>query len=188
MLRGDATASWRQFAISEHNYASLPVAERLGVAPRDASLFMVADRRWKYVHAPGFRPMLFDLDADPEEFRDIGADPSCEGERQRLAGALARWGWRQSQRTTRSEAEIIAARGSSQRRGILIGVWDEAELPAELWCAAIWARTPAGRSPDPSRSAAMAKRRNGSRGGKPRAAGAGLMQPWRARTYPRISF
>ena len=85
------------------------------------------------MHAPGFRPMLFDLDADPDEFRDLGADPSGEGERQRLAAALARWGWRQSQRTTRSEAEIIAARGSSQRRGILIGVWDEAELPAELW-------------------------------------------------------
>jgi arylsulfatase A-like enzyme len=132
-LRGDATASWRQFVISEYNYASLPVAEKLGVAPRDASLFMVADRRWKYIHAPGFRPMLFDLDGDPDELRDLGADPSSEGERQRLAGALARWGWRQSQRTTRSEAEIIAARGTSQRRGILIGVWDEAELPAELW-------------------------------------------------------
>jgi arylsulfatase A-like enzyme len=132
-LRGDAAASWRQFVISEYNYASLPVAEKLGVAPRDADLFMVADRRWKYIHAPGFRPMLFDLDGDPNEFRDLGADPSCEGERQRLAGALARWGWRQSQRTTRSEAEIIAARGSSERRGILIGVWDEAELPAELW-------------------------------------------------------
>ena len=132
-LRGEATASWRQYVISEYNYASLPVAERLGVAPRDASLFMVADRRWKYIHAPGFQPMLFDLDTDPDEFRDLGADPSCEGERQRLAGALTRWGWRQSQRTTRSEAEIMAARGASERRGILIGVWDEKDVPTEFW-------------------------------------------------------
>ncbi len=28
---------------------------------------------------------------------------------------------------------MLAARGKSQRKGILIGVWDENELPAELW-------------------------------------------------------
>ena len=134
-LHGHAGSSWRQFAISEYNYASLPVAEKLGIAPLDASLFMIADRRWKYIHAPGFRPMLYDLDADPDEFHDLGAHASCDGERQRLAGALARWGLRQSQRTTRSEAQIMAARGTSQRRGILIGVWEEEELPAELWSA-----------------------------------------------------
>ena len=94
---------------------------------------MIADRRWKYIHAPGFRPMLFDLAADPNELRDLGADPSLAGERHRLAGALASWGLRASQRTTRSEEEIVAARGTSQRRGILIGVWDEREVPAELW-------------------------------------------------------
>ena len=94
---------------------------------------MIADRRWKYIHAPGFRPMLFDLEADPNELRDLGADPALAEERHRLAGALASWGLRASQRTTRSEEEIVAARGTSQRRGILIGVWDEREVPAELW-------------------------------------------------------
>ena len=132
-LHGTAPSQWRQFVISEYNYASLPVAEKLRIAPRDACLFMIADRRWKYIHAPGFRPMLFDLAADPNELRDLGADPSLAGERHRLAGALASWGLRASQRTTRSEEEIVAARGTSQRRGILIGVWDEREVPAELW-------------------------------------------------------
>ena len=28
---------------------------------------------------------------------------------------------------------IKAMRGKSQRKGILIGVWDEAELPPEMW-------------------------------------------------------
>jgi hypothetical protein len=40
---------------------------------------------------------------------------------------------RLSQRTTRSEQQIRNARGKSARRGILIGVWDEADIPAELW-------------------------------------------------------
>ena len=132
-LRGEVPSSWRQFAVSEYNYASLPVAEKLDVAPRDACLFMITDRRWKLIHAPGFRPMLYDLESDPYELCDLGADATCEGERQRLAEALGRWGLRLSQRITRSEDQIIATRGRSERRGILIGVWDERELPAELW-------------------------------------------------------
>ncbi len=132
-LRGDRPSRWRQFAISEYNYAFLPVAERLGIAPGDASLFMIADRRWKLIHAPPLRPMLYDLENDADEFCDLGADPAYEAERLRLAGALAGWGLRSSQRTTRSDAEIVSSRGKSERRGILIGVWDEAELAGELW-------------------------------------------------------
>jgi arylsulfatase A-like enzyme len=94
---------------------------------------MVADKRWKLVHAPGFRPMLFDLANDPGELRDLGADPAHEGERHRLMAALHAWGLRLSQRTTMSEQQIRDARGKSQRRGILIGVWDETEVPGELW-------------------------------------------------------
>jgi hypothetical protein len=87
---------------------------------------MVADKRWKLVHALGFRPMLYDLRADPNEFRDLGADPACEDERRRLMAALNAWGLRLSQRTARSEEEIRQSRGKSQRRGILIGVWTKA--------------------------------------------------------------
>ena len=134
LLRGE-TPVWRRFAVSEYDYALLPVAAKLGVAPRDARLFMVADKRWKYVHASGFRPMLYDLASDPQEFRDLGAEPAHAVERARLAAALNLWSLRLSQRTTRSEEEMRAARGTSLRHGILIGVWDEAELPDELWCA-----------------------------------------------------
>jgi hypothetical protein len=77
--------------------------------------------------------MLFDLANDPGELRDLGDDPAHAAERDRLAAALAEWGLRLSQRTTRSEQQIRAARGRSARRGILIGVWDEADVPAELW-------------------------------------------------------
>jgi arylsulfatase A-like enzyme len=133
LLHGRAPTPWRQFAFSEYDYSLLPVAAQLGIEPRHARLFMVADRRWKYVHAPGFRPMLYDIEADPDEFRDLGADPAQEGERRRLAAALAEWGLRLSQRTTRSEQQMQEARGKSQRHGILVGVWDEGDVPAELW-------------------------------------------------------
>jgi arylsulfatase A-like enzyme len=126
-------SQWRRFVFSEYDYSLKPVAATLGVEPRDALLFMVADARWKLVHAPGYRPMLYDLETDPNEFRDLGADPAFESERQRLMAALHAWGLRLSQRTTRSEEQMRAARGAAQRRGILIGVWDESDLPAELW-------------------------------------------------------
>jgi arylsulfatase A-like enzyme len=132
-LRSTPPAQWRRFVISEYDYATLPLADRLGVAPRDARLFMVADERWKLMHAPGFRPMLYDLETDPNEFRDLGVDPVCEEERRRLMTALHAWGLRLSQRTTMSEQQIRDRRGKSQRRGILIGVWDESDVPAELW-------------------------------------------------------
>jgi arylsulfatase A-like enzyme len=131
-LHGRVPGSWRSFAISEYDYA-LPVGAKLGVEPRDARLFMVADKRWKYVHAIGFRPMLYDLETDPNEFRDLGADPAFEPVRQRFGAALAQWGLRLSQRTTLSEAQVRSMRGRAQRRGVLIGVWDESDVPDELW-------------------------------------------------------
>ena len=131
-LHGRAPDHWRSYAISEYDY-TLPVGAKLDVDPRDSRLFMVADKRWKYIHAIGFRPMLYDLESDPEEFRDLGADPDFEPVRQRLAAALAKWGLRLSQRTTLSEDQVRRMRGRAQRRGILIGVWDESDVPAELW-------------------------------------------------------
>jgi arylsulfatase A-like enzyme len=132
-LRGTPPRAWRSCAISEYDYSMLPVAHKLGVAPREARLFMIADERWKLVHAPGFRPMLHDLELDPSEFRDLGAEPALEHVRRRLMGALHAWGLRLSQRTTISDQQIRDRRGASQRRGILTGVWDESELPADLW-------------------------------------------------------
>jgi arylsulfatase A-like enzyme len=132
-LNGSGVDRWRRFAISEYDYSQQPFSAKLSMEPRDAQLFMVADKRWKLVHAPGFRPMLYDLATDPNEFRDLGADPAYAAERQRLMGALNAWGLRLSQRTTLSEQQMRDRRGKSQRRGILIGVWDESDVPGELW-------------------------------------------------------
>ncbi|HRF08448.1 MAG TPA: sulfatase-like hydrolase/transferase, partial [Xanthobacteraceae bacterium] len=133
ILQGETPASWRRYAISEYDYSMFPAAVNLNVAPRDARLFMVADKRWKYIHAIGFRPMIYDLKNDPHEFRDLGADPAYEAQRAELASVLNNWGLRLSQRTTKSESEILRARGKSMRKGILIGVWDEADIPEEYW-------------------------------------------------------
>jgi hypothetical protein len=119
--------------ISEYDYSVTPMRDVVGVSSRDARLFMVFDGRYKLIHAEGgFRPMLFDLAEDPDEFRDLGADDGHGEVRDRLYEQLGQWGRRMSQRVTRSEAEITAMRGRSARRGILPFLKDGSEVPDEL--------------------------------------------------------
>ena len=131
-LRGE-TPEWRDFVISEYDYSVTPQCAKLGLEPRDARLFMVYDGRFKMIHAEGgFRPMLFDLQEDPEEFHDLAKGDAHRTEIDRLYGYLAQWGRRLSQRVTKSEDDIKAMRGRSARRGILPFMEDGTEVPEEL--------------------------------------------------------
>jgi arylsulfatase A-like enzyme len=131
-LRGE-TPEWRSYVISEYDYSATPQAVKLGLEPRDARLFMVFDGRFKMMHAEGgFRPMLFDLQDDPEEFHDLAKGNNHQAEIDRLYGYLAEWGRRMSQRVTISEDDIKAMRGRSLRRGILPFLFDGSEVDDEL--------------------------------------------------------
>ncbi|GAB5448391.1 sulfatase-like hydrolase/transferase [Gymnodinialimonas sp.] len=124
---------WRAYAVSEYDYSVTPMRETLGVSSRDARLFMVFDGRYKLIHAEGgFRPMLFDLEADPDEFHDLAKGDAHTDALARLYDYLGQWGRRMSQRVTRSDADIDAMRGRSARRGILPFLKDGTEAPAEL--------------------------------------------------------
>ncbi|KIN63769.1 Sulfatase [Sulfitobacter noctilucicola] len=127
------TPEWRDFAISEYDYSATPQAVKLGLEPRDARLFMIFDGRYKMMHAEGgFRPMLFDLENDPEEFDDLAKGDTHKAEIERLYGLLAVWGRRMSQRVTKSEDDIKGMRGASLRKGILPFLVDGSEVPEEL--------------------------------------------------------
>lgn len=131
-LRGEQP-EWRKFVVSEYDYSLTPQCQQLGLSMRDARLFMVFDGRYKMMHAEGgFRPMLFDLLDDPEEFYDRGEDESLRSEIDRLYAHLASWGLRMSQRVTKSDDDINAMRGASARRGILPFTVDGSEVPDEL--------------------------------------------------------
>ena len=130
------TPRWRDFLISEYDYSITPMRDVVGVAPRDARLFMVFDGRFKLIHAEGgFRPMLFDLENDPDELDDLAKGPGREAEIARLYDCLAGWGRRMSQRVTCSDADIEARRDRSARRGILPFLKDGSEVPEELTSA-----------------------------------------------------
>ncbi|WP_136657232.1 sulfatase-like hydrolase/transferase [Nitratireductor sp. XY-223] len=132
-LRGEPVDDWREFVISEFDYSATSQAAALGLAPKQARLFMVADRQWKLMHAEGgFRPMLFDLANDPQEFADLGDDPEYSDIVDVMYERLAQWARRVSQRTTISDDTIIRYRGSSSRTGVLLGLYDGSEISPEL--------------------------------------------------------
>jgi hypothetical protein len=94
---------------------------------------MVFDGRFKLMHAEGgFRPMLFDLQTDPDEFHDLAKGDAHQDEIDRLYDYLAQWGRRMSQRVTRSDQDILNMRGKSIRRGILPFLYDGTEVDDEL--------------------------------------------------------
>ena len=132
-LEGKPVHNWRDYVISEYNYSMRPQAAQLGVSNEDARLYMVFDGRYKLMHAEGgMRPMLFDLETDPEEFLDLGEDPKCAETRARLYQHLYDWSLRDAQRVTMSDAKIKAGRGKSLRKGVLPFLYDGSEVDEEL--------------------------------------------------------
>jgi arylsulfatase A-like enzyme len=131
LLHGAVPGRWRQAVFSEYDYAMLEARLTLNQPIRDCRLFMVFDGRWKYIHATGFRPLLFDLARDPGELVDLGGDPAFAGECERLRAALLDWALSDHARITMPDARIEAyAKGQQLRSGILIGYRDESELAA----------------------------------------------------------
>jgi arylsulfatase A-like enzyme len=117
---------------SEYDYAMQDVRLMLKQPIEQCRLFMVFDGRWKYIHASGFRPMLYDLESDPQELTDLGADASCADVIARMQAVLFDWALHPKMHITTPNAKIAAYADQQLqvKNGVLIGIWDEAELAA----------------------------------------------------------
>ncbi len=133
MLRGGA-APCRDFVICEYDFSATPLADRLDIHPKDARIIMVATKRWKMLHfESGHRPMLFDLETDPDELTDLGASNAHAEIIDGLYEKLRDWATRPAARTTISNGTLIEKRaGATIRKGVMIGIVGEDDLPDEL--------------------------------------------------------
>ena len=120
----------RSYVISEHDYHWSEMARALDVPQEDARTIMIFDGRWKYIRCEGFRPVLFDLETDPQEVTDLGNSAAHEGVRTRMEAALLRWATRHHTRIT-ATPQVLAGQKVAAKTGILIGFWDEAEFEDE---------------------------------------------------------
>lgn len=133
LLRGE-TVEWRDHVISEYDYFMQPFNAKLGRAPLTCRSYMIANARWKYIHAPGYPPMLFDLQNDPDEFHDLGRSADHADARQEMHNALAAWALQYRQRTALTEERAHQMIGLEDKLGVLIGYWNEDDVkpPARM--------------------------------------------------------
>lgn len=124
-------SEWREYCVSEYDYATRDSRRAVGVDQSDARLAMVYDGRWKYVHAETMRPMLFDLKTDPGEVNDLGADPAHADQIKRLRELHFEWARQHHNRITRTAEAVEAMTDAREPPGILIGYRDQEELEAD---------------------------------------------------------
>ncbi len=134
-----ATEWPRDAAISEYDFAFREARTLLGRDISDCRAVMVFDGRYKLVHVTGHRPMLFDLQADPQESVDIGNDPASRGLRDRLEKRLFRWMEQLRTRTTMTDARVDQLTEIEKDEGIWIGFRDEQDVERAM-------KSPKGRS------------------------------------------
>ncbi len=137
LLHGAVDVVLRRYAVSEYDMLYDRPRLWLDLPADDAKMVMVTDARWKYIHIEGFRPMLFDLEKDPHELVDLGADPAMAEVRSRMEAAHFAWARRTHARITEPGSAVTSNDQAAQAYdvdidpGILIGYWDEAELELE---------------------------------------------------------
>ena len=129
-LDGTRKEDPRQYVIAEYDYSFLEVRAALDMPSRECWLRMIFDGRFKYIHGERFRPMLFDLEGDPNELTDLGADHAHADIRAELHEALFEWARKPRQRSTVPDGAIEGTEIQDKigEGGILIGYWDEEEL------------------------------------------------------------
>jgi arylsulfatase A-like enzyme len=127
-LEGNKPEEWRDYVISEMDFSQNLVAKKHNLKPKDSRMIMIADKRWKYTFFDAFRPMLFDLENDPNEFTDLATDPAYTHIIEMMEKRMAKWSRRFAQRTTITDEEFLRKRGNSKESGVLIGIVDEADL------------------------------------------------------------
>jgi arylsulfatase A-like enzyme len=124
LLHGRAPPAWRELVFSENSYAFRDEVRLPLGRPVDGCLMtMVRGTRWKYIHYEGVRPQLFDLENDPDEYADLGTDPSHAAVREQMAMRLFDWLRRRKRFSTISLDDIEQWNRREVKAGIQIGVW-----------------------------------------------------------------
>ena len=123
LLRGGRAEGWRDAVFSELDYGYREARSILGRAPDACRAWMVRTERWKYVHWQDFRPQLFDLAADPDEFDDRGEDPALEDIRREMRERLLAWFMGLKRRITVTDAQVESGTAAHKRAGVFFGQW-----------------------------------------------------------------
>lgn len=114
----------REYAISQIDFSDRGPRISLNLHPYDCRAHMIRSKKWKYIIHEKFRPQLFDLINDPEEFNDLGNSPEHKSIRQEMHEQFFTW-FRNRLIRTEMEHDFLFEMGveRDEKMGILIGHW-----------------------------------------------------------------
>lgn len=118
----------RNYVISEYDYCFKSARLTLDQPIGDCRLAMIYDGRFKLIQAEGYRPMLFDLQNDPDELNDLGDTPDSAKTAERLTNQLHGWYRQHHNKTMTSDSEVVKRENGDLKRGIYLGFWDHADM------------------------------------------------------------
>ena len=123
ILRSEEPISnWREYTVSEIDYADRGARYQLDIEPYECRATMVRSGRWKYIYYKGYPDQLFDLDDDPNELNDLGREPGMRKIARRMKDALYDWQYSLKRRVGISYDEaLIQGPERDEKFGIVIG-------------------------------------------------------------------
>jgi arylsulfatase A-like enzyme len=113
---GATPDAWRDAAHWEYDFRDRhePAAQAaLGLDAEACSLAVIRGRRYKYVHFAALPPLLYDLERDPDELRNLAEDPACQGLVLACAQRMLSWRMRSEDRTL---SHVILGPGGPRSR------------------------------------------------------------------------
>jgi arylsulfatase A-like enzyme len=123
LLHGAPCDDWRDFSYSELDYSWREARRTLGKAVDRCRAFSLRTERWRYVYWLDEPEQLFDLQADPEAFHDLGRETSTQGVRDELRTRLLGFLAERKHRTTVTDAQVEAGTAAHKRAGVYFGQW-----------------------------------------------------------------
>ena len=75
-----------EFDFSESHYSQFVKEKKL--TPEECSLICIRTKKWKYVHFPNLPALLFDLENDPQEMKNLAEDKKYQEIKNKLMSDL----------------------------------------------------------------------------------------------------
>jgi len=101
-LKGAPPRDWRQEAHWEADFRDIPnqhPENALGLNSDQCCYAVIRDRQYKYVHFAALPPLLFDMQADPWETKNLAEDPAAAPIVLRYAQKMLSWRLSHAERT-----------------------------------------------------------------------------------------
>ena len=123
ILRGKKTSNWRDCVFSEIDYSFNEARKILNLGASDARAYMIRNKKWKYIYYKGFVPQLFDIENDPNEFKDLGKSSDHYSVREEMKELLLQRIISRKNRIAATDEFVLKERDYTKEDGIMIGVW-----------------------------------------------------------------